>query len=145
MPFDVYHPTTALGSRLRSMLALALLAATVSAAAATQGRVGVGSTASIGIRFEVVPAIHGQSMSLSALGDNALPSSLARYLCLTLIDVAGVTLGMPAPGHPVSRLTPVDFRIDPHPACAGQSLRYSLPAHDGTVPQGPTLVIVQPI
>ena len=132
--------TAARGGRFRLGLALALMVAAVFAVAAEQGSAGNASTASIGIRLVVAPAIHGRQMSLSTRGDDALPSSSAGRLCLTLTDVAGITLGAPAPGHSVSRLTPVDFRWIDHADCAGRALDFRLPRRPGV-----TTLVVRPI
>ena len=131
---------SARGGRFRYILALALVATSVFAAAAGQGTTGNASTASIGIRLVVAPAIHGRQMSLSTRGDDALPSSSAGRLCLTLIDIAGITLGLPAPGDPVSRLTAVDFEWIEHADCAGRALDYRLPYRSGV-----TTLVVRPI
>ncbi len=145
MPFDVKRFAKTAGNRFRCTLALALLVAAVTAAAATQGRIGDGSTASIGIRFVVAPAIHGRTMSLSTQGGAVAPSSSAHYLCLTVIDIADVTLGTPAPGGSVSRLTPVEFERTQHSRCAGQTLVLQWPSNRPAATGRPALLVIAPI
>ncbi|MEO1574370.1 MAG: hypothetical protein AAFU65_05350 [Pseudomonadota bacterium] len=60
-----------------------------------------------------------------------------------MIDIAGVTLGTPAPGGPVSRLTTVAFTaLDAQPGCPGRVLTYELPHAPRAAP---ALVVIRPI
>ena len=128
-----YVNSNYLGSkRFPLSIAIALFAAAPMVLAAKQGQVGIRSTASIGIRFEVRPFIHARQMSLSTHGSAPLPSSSGRHLCLDMKNVAGFTLNTLAHGEAAFRLTPVvyqanrDSRVS-QAGCAGQTVR--LPAH----------------